>query len=527
MADRNRIAASLLLAAVVAGLASGVCAQAPQRPVLRVAVESLGNEALDPILGPASAAKLYMRLLYDSLIGTDAANSDISKETGVARDWRISDDGKTYTFFIRQGVKFHNGDELTAEDVKFSFERAIGPRSVASYAGALKKVIDTITVVDPYTVRFQLREPKFSFLLDASALIGAESMIVPKKYIQQVGEEKFATQPVGSGPYRLKKQTPGFAIEFEALATHWSAGIPRFSEVHLLNVPEQGTRLAMLRSGEADVISVARQQAAALQKAGFIINGKRAANQMMLLINNQWERDSPLHDARVREAMSVAIDRKTLLDRLLSGAGEVTNCWVMDLSYARRVGTLCDPAPYDPAKAKRLLADAGYPNGIDLTFRSYPTFGVPEKLEVDQAIAGYLRAVGIRANISQGEYGAYRSQWAKPESVPRTIANNPTISHVVIGSTVQVYYAADGLLSMTRGVNPKVDTAMDAMLKARTLDEYSQRLLAVWQEILAANHVAMLFSIDSKYAANPKKVSAAWPMGTSTADIGLRLLVAQ
>jgi peptide/nickel transport system substrate-binding protein len=515
-------AAALVL---FSGLVQSASAQSKPEGTLRVVVESLGNETLDPTLGPATTTKLYLPLIYDSLVGADATNTDISKETGIAKDWKISADGKVYTFYLRQGVKFQNGDDLTAEDVKFTFERAIGPRALSSLAGVLKKVIDKVTVDDPYTVSITLKEPKFSFLLDISSLVGSESMVVPKKYIEKVGEDKFASEPIGSGPYRLKKRVPGSSVEFEAMPNHWSLGVPKYADVIVSAVSEQGTRLTMLRGDQADVISVGRRYVSDLEKEGFLIATKPASNQMMMLLNNQWEKDNPLHDKRVRQAIGLAIDSKAILKTLLLDAGQLTRCWVTDVAYSARPQGLCDPQKYDPKAAKQLLADAGYDKGIDITYRSYPSPGVPEKLEVDQAIAGYLRAVGIRARVEVGEYGAYRAQWPLPASLPKTIANNPTVSQVVIGSLIQLFWGNDGLLSTTRGVNPKADAAIERMLKAPDLDAYKTRLMEAWGTLLDDANVIMLFSIDAKYAANKKKVSKPWALGTSTADAGLRYLV--
>jgi peptide/nickel transport system substrate-binding protein len=517
--------AKFLLVVLALLIATDLSAQSAPQGNLRFVVESLGNETLDPTQGPATTTKLYLPLMYDSLVGANKENTDISKETGIAKDWKISSDGKTYTFSIRQNVKFHNGDDLTAEDVKFTFERATGPKAVSSLSGVLKRAIDRVTVDDPYTASIHLKEPKFSFLLDISSLVGSESMIVPKKYIEKVGEEKFASEPVGSGPYRLKKRVPGFSVEFEAMPKHWGIGVPKFAEVHVIAVPEQNTRLTMLRGDQADVISLGRRYVKEFERDGFVIATKPASHQMQILINNQWEKDSPLNDRRIRQAISLAIDSKAILNSLLLGSGELTRCWVTDVSYGSKPQGVCDPQPFDPKAARQLVIDAGFPNGIDITYRSYPTPGVPEKLEVDQAIANYLRAVGIRARVEVGEYGAYRAQWPQPASLPKTIANNPTVSQVVIGSLIQLFWGKDGLLSTTRGVNAKADAAIDSMLTAPDLEIYKQRLMTAWSALLEDYNVVMLFSIDSKYAANPKKIDKPWALGTSTADAGLRSLV--
>jgi peptide/nickel transport system substrate-binding protein len=526
MGRKNRSSVFAVIAAIVTIAGTGVSkGQSTPQGDLRVIVESLGNETLDPTRGPATVTKLYLPLMYDSLVGANKENTEVSKETGIAKDWKISPDGKIYTFYIRQGLKFQNGDDLTAEDVKFSLERAIGPNAISSLAGVFKKAIDHITIDDPYTVSFYLKEPKFSFLLDISSLVCSESMIVPKKYIEKVGEEKFAVEPIGSGPYRFKKRTSGFSVEFEAMPHHWSIGVPRFANVSVIAVPEQNTRLTMIRSDQADVVSIGRRYVKAFEKEGFTVATKPAAFQMQILINNQWEADSPLHDKRVRAAIAHAIDSKAILNGLLLGAGELNRCWVTDIAFTARPAGVCDPDKFDPKQSKQLLADAGFPNGIDVTFRSYPTPGVPEKLEVDQAIAGYLQAVGIRAKIEVGEYGAYRAQWPTPASLPKTIANNPTVSQIVIGSLVHIFFHKEGLLSTTRGVNPKADADIDAMLAASNLDSYKQRLMTAWADLLNDYNVVMLFTLDGKYAANPKKLPKPWALGTSTADIGMRSMV--
>ncbi len=152
---------------------------------------------------------------------------------------------------------------------------------------------------------------------------------------------------------------------------------------------------------------------------------------------------------------------------------------------------------------------------------------MPEKLEVDQAIAGYLRAVGIRAKVEVGEYGAYRAQWPTPESLPKTIANNPTVSQVVIGSLVYLFFHKDGLLTTTRGANPKADADINEMLAAPDLDTYKKRLMTAWADLLNDYNTVVLFTLDAKFAANAKKLPKPWPLGISTADIGMRAMVAQ
>ena len=235
---------------------------------LRLAISFLGNEALDPIFAPGNSVP-YLTLIFDSLVGVDQAGQEFSKETGIASDWQVSDDGLTFTFQLREGVKFHNGDDVTAEDVKFTLERLADPEASCFSCAQIARNLESVTVNGPSEVEVKLLAPDLSFLTNMSPLDQNAGFIVPKNYIEQVGKDAFAESPVGSGPYTLANRQVGVSIELERADGQHFAITPRFERVTMSVVPEETTRIAMLQTGEADFIDVSIDKVPSLTGEGF------------------------------------------------------------------------------------------------------------------------------------------------------------------------------------------------------------------------------------------------------------------
>ena len=189
-----------------------VCISAPsaaQEPkgTLIFAVESLAAQTLDPILEGRPGNAVYQAVMYDSLVGFDLEKGGVGP--GVAERWVMSEDGLSWTFHLRAGQIFHNGDPLTAHDVKFSLERQMSPKSLAAAAGSMRRSIKSIDVVDDLTVRVNTNEPQLGLPAALSRAVAPEGSIMPKKYIETVGEEEFRKKPVGSGPWKFVRSVPG------------------------------------------------------------------------------------------------------------------------------------------------------------------------------------------------------------------------------------------------------------------------------------------------------------------------------
>jgi len=317
----------------------------------------------------------------------------------LAESWTVSPDQRVYEFKLREGVKFHNGDPFTADDVKFSFERAKSARLI-------RERVREVTVVGPYRVRFQLHEPWPDFMTFYGTLATAASWIVPKKYVEQVGDDGFKKHPIGLGPYKFVSHTPGVELVMEAFNGYWRK-VPHVKRLVYKSVPDATTRLAMLKRGEVDVAYLldAPQAADVRRDPTLKLVFSGGIGTFFLDFFDQWDPKSPWHDRRVRQAASYAIDRPALSEAETLGASPPTGAFVLHtLEFALAI----DPDPYDPAKARQLLAEAGYRNGFDAgDLYAYPPYN-----STTEAVGNYLGAVGIKTRIRTMERAAFFSAWA-------------------------------------------------------------------------------------------------------------------
>ena len=314
----------------------------------------------------------------------------------LAESWSASEDGLSYEFVLRRGVQFHNGEPVTAEDVKFSFERYRG-----NSQEMMKSRVAEVETPDPQHVRFKLKEPWPDFLTFYAVASGA-GWVVPKAYVKKVGDDGFKKAPVGAGPYKFVSFTPGVELVVEAFDQYWRK-TPSVKRLVFRVIPEEATRLAALKRGEVDIVySIRGELAEELQRTpGLTLKPVFPPAPFWLYFPEQWDPKSPWHDERVRRAASLALDRKTINEALTLGLSKLTgNSIVPDIFdfYWQ------PPAPiYDPDKAKQLLAEAGYPKGFDAgeytCDSSYANLG--------EAVVDNLQAVGIRVKLRPLERAAF------------------------------------------------------------------------------------------------------------------------
>src|SRR5438132_123400 len=314
----------------------------------------------------------------------------------LAQSFAASEDGRSYEFVLRDGAKFHNGEPVTADDVKFSFDRYRGTAQ-----DLLKQRVAAVETPDARHVRFQLKEPWPDFLTFYSTMTGA-GWIVPRKYVEKVGDEGYKKAPVGAGPYKFVSFNPGVELVFEAFDRYWRK-TPSVKRLIFKVIPEETTRLAALQRGEVDIVySIRGELAEELQRTpGLTLKPVFPPAPFWLYFPEQWDPKSPWHDERVRRAASLALDRKTINEALTLGLSKLTgNSLVPDIFefYWQ------PPAPvYDPDKAKQLLAEAGYPKGFDAgeytCDASYSNLG--------EAVVDNLQAAGIRVRLRPLERAAF------------------------------------------------------------------------------------------------------------------------
>ncbi len=318
----------------------------------------------------------------------------------LAEQWTESPDGLVYDFTLRPGLTFHNGDALTAEDVVFSFQRYKG-------AGAklLKDKVQAVEAIDAYHVRFRLHEAWPDFLLFLGTPATGAGLVVPKKYLERVGDEAFKQHPIGAGPYKFVSHTAGLELVLEANETYWRK-MPTVKRLVFKSVPEGTTRLAVLKTGEADI---------AYSLPGDLADEVRKDPQLRLKITapptplwldftDKWNPKSPWYDRRVRLAANYALDRQAINEAETLGFSKITGSIIPHrFLYALPI----EPHPYDPAKARQLLKEAGYPNGFDAGDLT-PT---PPWTSMAEAAAGYLSAVGIKTRVRSMERPAMFAAW--------------------------------------------------------------------------------------------------------------------
>src|SRR5437762_10607854 len=319
----------------------------------------------------------------------------------LAESWQVSPDGRVYEFTLRKGVKFHNGDALTSEDVKFSFERYRGPS-----AKTLKERVAAVETPDALHVRFRLKNPWPDFMTFYTAASGA-GWIVPKKYVEKVGDEGFKKAPIGAGPYRFVSFTPGVELVLEAFDGYWRKA-PSVKRLVFKSVPDETTRAAALRRGEVDIAYFLTGPVAedVRRTPGLTLTAVRTKGVFFLDFTEQWDPRSPWHDRRVRLAASLAVDRQAINEaEQLGFAGVTGNIVPRHMEFALPI----DAHPYDLKRAKQLLAEAGYANGFDAgDFTPNPPY-----FSMAEAIGGYLGAVGIRTRIRTMERAAFLSTWGE------------------------------------------------------------------------------------------------------------------
>ena len=350
----------------------------------------------------------------------------------LAESLTASEDGLSYDFTLRQGAAFHNGDPVTAEDVKFSFERYRGTSH-----DLMKDRVAAVETPDARHVRFKLKQPWPDFLTFYATASGA-GWIVPKKYVEKVGDEGFKKAPIGTGPYKFVSFTPGIELVLEAFDQYWRK-TPSVKRLVFKVIQEETTRLAALKRGEVDIAySIRGELAEELQRTpGLTLKPAVVQGVFNIYFADQWDPKSPWHDERVRRAAGLAIDRDGINQALTLGYSLVSGNPVVADNYEF---FWQPPAPvYDPEKAREILAEAGFPKGFDggeyFCDSSYSNIG--------EAVLDNLQAIGVRMKLRPIERAAFIKGYAEKtfknviQSGPGAFGNAATRyeTYVVKGGT--------------------------------------------------------------------------------------------
>jgi peptide/nickel transport system substrate-binding protein len=335
----------------------------------------------------------FLHALHDALIKN--SGNKLYDQPALAERFEFPEDARSATFWLREGIKFHNGDPVTPEDVKFSYE---------NYRGALASVFkgktEAVEIVDRRTIRFKFKEPFLDFLLlIGSSNVNGAGWVVPAKYYQQVGPDGFKRKPIGAGPYKLASQEAGIKLEFEAFDGYYKP--VNIKNLTMMAVPEAATRLAMLERGEADLIySVPGELIERVMKNPKLLLLPVLSGSFWLELVGFQNPKSPFHDKRVREAISLAIDRAAINETESASKGTISGNWINnDVQYALKWPAL----EHNVEKAKQLMKDAGHANGFTVDWLT----PLPPFTARAERIISQLQAIGIRAKLQAMERGVF------------------------------------------------------------------------------------------------------------------------
>ncbi len=335
---------------------------------------------------------LLMYALHDAMVKPMPGNP---LEPCLAESVTMALDGLSYDFVLRKGVLFHNGDPITAEDVKFSYER-----SRASSNPLMKERVAGIHAIDAGHVRVRLHRPWPDFLLYYANVTGT-GWIVPKKYVEKVGDDGFRKMPIGAGPYKFVSFTPGVELVLEAFEGYWRK-VPSVKRLVFKVIPDEATRLAALRRGEVDfAYSIRGELAEEIKRLpGITLKPVVVIGVFSIYFADQFDPKSPFHDVRVRQAAALAIDHDGINEALTLGYAAVTSSII-----PRNFDFFWQPPaiPFDPAVAREKLAEAGYPNGFD----AGDYYCDSSYSNIAEAVVNNLQDIGIRVKLRPLERAAY------------------------------------------------------------------------------------------------------------------------
>jgi peptide/nickel transport system substrate-binding protein len=439
----------VLLLALGVGFVS--LAGAVPKGTLRVAEPDFSYESMDPIFWES----FWGWAMYDPLLTFDAKGNAIGS---VAESYTLSPDGKTWTFKIRKGMKFHNGDPVTSADVAFSVVRFSSKESTNPWSPYLRNNFDTVETPDDYTFVYHSTRP------DPYLIVPFEwTRILPKNYIEKNGVDYFRKHPVGSGPWKFVKHISKTSMEMEANTEHWRR-VPYWERVIDLMVPEEATRVAMLKNGEIDIATeLTYDRVAELRDLGFGLQEAGFPTLNNISFQATWLTDGPTKDKRIRMAMSYAINRQEMCDTIYRGFGKPGGRWFMD-ENTYGWDPSWKPDPYDPARAKALLNEAGYPEKYEGKVVNIFTQAVPGQFDMSQAVAGYWEEIGIKTKITTVDpmtYGGYFFVRIKDPNAPNVGAVIPWSFQGVHNN---VYHSANMFKSTgvhSTGNDPKADALYD------------------------------------------------------------------
>nr|WP_250813185.1 ABC transporter substrate-binding protein [Neorhizobium tomejilense] len=488
---RRYLMVGAISVAVIVSMPLVAAAQSTSTVVIAQAADAY---SMDPAKHSAFPTANILFQIYDGLV-TQNEKGEISP--ALATSWS-NPDPLTWRFKLREGVKFHNGEAFNAAAVKYTFDRALDPNFKAPYYSRISQ-IKAVNVVDDYTIDIKTDKP-FPTMLLSLYEASFPALIVPPAYTAQNNGADLGAKPVGTGPYRFLEWKKDERVVLEANPDYWG-GKPAINKVIFRPIKETRTRIAELKSEGVDIgVDVPPEDIASLE--GGDTKVVSVPSEFLYFLAFDTTRDTPLKDKRVRQAINYAVDVDAIQQALLNGMG--TRIALTLPSNAFGYDPIWKPYPYDPAKAKALLAEAGYPNGFTIPLMTRKGRYMKDS-EIVEATAGFLSKVGIKANIQYLEPGVWGQVSEKKGregiTFPGWSGRDPNLVWAPLLHTgeYQSYYS-----------NPELDKLLDA--GAATIDPAERK--GIYDKAAAvikddAPHLPMvqpplIYGLDKKLSWTPR-----------------------
>jgi peptide/nickel transport system substrate-binding protein len=458
--------ASLLLAICVVFTA---CSSKPAAPAQSAAPGSsaagaVGGELIvaaeqdpvgfDPHKVPADSSVRIYSLIFDSLTKLD---EKLNVVPALADSWKVADDGKSIQFNLHKGVKFHNGREMTSDDVKYSFERILN-KDTGALAKSYFSSINTIEAPDASTIVFKLKTADSAFAANTASSFAS---IVPKE-VADLNKEV-----IGTGPYKMEKNESGQYVTLKRNPDYFIKDMPKAETIKFQIMKDEAERLAAIRAGKVDLAMVTADTAKLLESnKNVTVKGFQTLQYSYLGINvTKKPFDNPL----VRQALSYAVDRKQIVDTVWKGQA------VPSGPISPALGSALDTNSYasyktDIAKAKQLLAEAGFPNGFDTVIETASTY--PDMVDTAQVLQQQLKTVGVNAKINQLEWGTYVKTWS---SKNMTLLVGRNTAGAVPDRAMRFYFGSAGSANVWNYSNPKYDEVLQKALETNDQAELKKQ----------------------------------------------------
>jgi len=458
----------------------------------------------DPHLTVGRNTQIFIVNVYDGLTARDAQGHVVP---ALAESWKRLNP-TTWQFALRKGVKFHNGDDFNAECVKFTLDRATHPETKATIGSELSTIAST-EIVDPFTVNVITKTPDFLLPVRLGELFG---LMLSPKHTGAMGKEAIATKPNGTGPFKLVTWAKNEQMVLEANESYWR-GAPKVKKIIVRPILDDAARIAALQAGEVDLIApVPHARIAELKRNDKLVIKTIPAPRIFHVTIDV--RKPPFDNVKVRQALNDAVDVNAILKSLYFGYG-TRLATVVDkgaLGYDPSVA----PYPFDPKKAKALLAEAGFPNGFDTEFDSF-TGSIADHSKPAEAIVGFLQKVGVKAKQNVFEFAAFGPRRVQNRTAPLFIYS---IGDAYLEPSWVLRWLTQGGLGM-HYKNPKLDEmltrieATDDPKKRAPLYSDVQKLIKEDAPFIFLYQADAVFGMSNRidYTPRPDETQWLYPLG--------------